>query len=343
VGAPLREHHAVAADRPAAAGAGAGRDGAAVHAVVEAATLAAGVLERHAREGSGRRAPLHDVVASVDDPVVDGTRFITVPDGTRLAWDEAGSGPAVLLVHGIGYTRRKWDPQHAPLLAAGFRVLRFDLRGFGESSLPEGPHTMDDFVADLGAFVEAAGLGSFHLVGHSLGGMIAQLYAVRNAERLRSLALVSTTSHNGRRATAFARLMVTFAEHGFDTVLHTPSLKAEADAILEEAFPEGVQLSMLRRGMEEPSLARANAWRACIDFSAKDELGTLGCPVMVAHGTGDLLIPWRAGELVHQAIPGSEWLVEGGAGHSLPKERAASFNAGLIDFLQRAKAGAAPR
>jgi 3-oxoadipate enol-lactonase len=280
-----------------------------------------------------------DRPASPDDAGAPPTRFVAAPDGTRLAWDETGAGPAVLLVHGIGYTRRKWDPQWAPLAGAGFRVLRFDLRGFGESSAPSGPHGMDDFVGDLEAFVDAAGLERFHLVGHSLGGMIGQRYAVRDPERIRSMALVSTTSHNGRRATAFARLMVTFAEHGFDAVWQTPALKADADAILADAFPGGVHLPMLRRGMEAPSLARADAWRACIEFSTKDAIGGLTCPVMVVHGTGDLLIPWRAGELVHQAIPGSEWHVEDGAGHSLPKERAASFNARLLDFLGRAEQG----
>jgi pimeloyl-ACP methyl ester carboxylesterase len=241
-----------------------------------------------------------------------------------------------LLVHGIGYTRKKWEPQFTALSDAGFHVLRFDLRGFGESETPPGRYVMDDFVGDLEAFVADRGLAHFHLVGHSLGGMIAQRFGVARPDRLRSLVLVSTTSHNGRRATAFARLMVQFAEHGFDKVIEDPALRSEAEATLAEAFPGGVPLAMLRRGMEQPNPARANAWRACVDFSTKDDLGRLGCPVLVAHGTNDAMIPFRAGELVHQAIPGSEWVVETGAGHALPSERAASFNPRLIDFLRRA-------
>jgi pimeloyl-ACP methyl ester carboxylesterase len=188
--------------------------------------------------------------------------------------------------------------------------------------------------------VKATALSVFHLVGHSLGGMIAQRYALENAERVKSLALISTTSHNGRRGTAFARLMVQFAEHGFDAVMNDPALRTRAEGTLREAFPGGVELSMLRPGMEEPNAARANAWRACIDFSTKDDLARLRCPALVAHGTADLLIPFRAGELVKDAIPGSAWHVEEGAGHSLPKQRAESFNGVLVDFLRRAEGAA---
>jgi len=260
--------------------------------------------------------------------------MLRVPDGTRLAWDSSGEGPVVLLVHGIGSSRRKWDPHVAPLVAAGYRVVRVDLRGFGDSETPPGKYAMDDFVNDVVAFVDGVGLESFHLVGHSLGGMIAQRFVIDRPSRVLSLSLVSTTSHNGRRASALARLMVTLAENGFDAVLADPRLRKEAEAIVREAFPQGMPLSMLRRGMETPNLARANAWRACVAFSVKDRLGEVRCPTLVAHGTADMLIPFRAGELVAAAIPGATWLVEEGAGHSLPQERPESFARALVDFLR---------
>jgi 3-oxoadipate enol-lactonase len=262
--------------------------------------------------------------------------MLKVPDGTQLAWDSAGAGPVVLLLHGIGSSRRKWEPQVAPLVAHGYRVVRVDLRGFGDSETPPGKYVMDDFVADIVAFVDGIGLEGFHLVGHSLGGMIAQRLVIHRPDNVLSVSLVSTTSHNGRRASALARLMVTLAENGFDAVLGDPRLRAEAEGIVREAFPEGTPLSMLRRGMETPSLAHANAWRACIDFSTKDRLGEIRCPALVAHGTADMLIPFGAGEAVARAIPQAKWLVEEGAGHSLPQERAESFTRALVEFLGQA-------
>jgi pimeloyl-ACP methyl ester carboxylesterase len=127
--------------------------------------------------------------------------------------------------------------------------------------------------------------------------------------------------------------MVLFAERGFDAVMSDEVVRKEAESVLAEAFGAAVPLSMLRRGLEEPSAARANAWRACIDFSAKDELSRIACPALVLHGTADTLIPFKAGELVAEAIRGARFVREEGAGHSLPKERAESFNRELIDFL----------
>jgi len=268
------------------------------------------------------------------------TRFFDVPDGTRLAWDETGDGPTVLFVHGIGYTRRKWEPQIEPVARAGYRVVRFDLRGFGESVTPDGKYVMDQFLDDLVRFGAGLGVDRLHLVGHSLGGMIAQRYALDHSTHVESLTLVSTTSHNGRRGSAFAKLMVLFAERGFDAVMADRAVRQEAESVLVEAFGAAVPLSMLRRGLEEPSLSRANAWRACIGFSAKDELSRIACPALVLHGTADTLIPFKAGQLVSEAIPGARFVSEEGAGHSLPKERADSFNRELIDFLAAASRAA---
>ncbi|HLK38186.1 MAG TPA: alpha/beta hydrolase, partial [Polyangiaceae bacterium] len=127
---------------------------------------------------------------------------------------------------------------------------------------------------------------------------------------------------------------VSLAEKGFDAVAGDERLRRQAEATLAEAFPGGVPLVMLRRGVEEPNLARANAWRACIDFSTKDRLGELRCPVLVTHGTADALIPFKAGELVARAIGGARWVPHEGAGHGLPHERPEAFHRALADLLK---------
>lgn len=264
------------------------------------------------------------------------THELVTSDGTHIAWDEIGDGPVVVLVHGLGSSRRRWKLARQALADAGFRALSYDLRGFGESSPAERPHGMSELSSDLECFVDHLELERFHLVGHSLGGMIAQRYAVLHPERVRSLVLASTTSHNGRRASAFAEAMVILSERGFDAALSDPTQRPELERVLGEAFPGGPPpLDMLRVGLEEPDPARANAWRACIGFSEKDALPRLTCPVLVTHGSADPLIPFRAGQLIHEAIPHSEWRPEDGAGHSLPTSRADSFNRALVDFLTR--------
>ncbi len=272
------------------------------------------------------------------------TEHVSGSGGVKLGWDVSGDGPQVLLVHGIGSKRSRWDQQVEALSAAGFRVFRFDLRGFGDSELPTKPYGLAEFVADLDAVVDAFELDDFHLVGHSLGGMLSLSYAVAHPNRLRSLVVASATSHNGRRARAFAQAMVTFAERGFDAVMNDAEARSQIDGVLREAFP-GIDppVEMLRVGVEKPNLARAGTWRACLEYSTKDELERIACPVLVMHGSADPLIPFRAGQMIHESILHSEWIEESGAGHSLPRERTPSFNEALLDFLQRVEAGSAKR
>ena len=262
---------------------------------------------------------------------------LALADGTRLAWDRTGDGPVVLLVHGIGSSRKTWDGIVPQLVAAGYGALRLDLRlAAGSPSSPGGAFGMDDYLRDLVSFVDAVGLQTFHLVGHSLGGMIAQRYALDHPARVRSLALASTTSHNGRRANAFAQLMVTLAEHGYDALEERPALREAAEATLREAFPAGVPpLSMLERGMERPNPSRANAWRACIEFSTKDRLSEVRVSVSGHPRDGRHAHPLSAP--VRLVRPGRSRGPRGwskkGAGHSLPKRRPSSFGHALTTHL----------
>jgi pimeloyl-ACP methyl ester carboxylesterase len=248
---------------------------------------------------------------------------IRAADGTRLAYDDEGSGAPVVLLHGLGSSRAKWTAVADALVAEGLRVVRLDLRGAGESETPERPYDVATLAADLAALADAVGLERFHLAGHSLGGMIAQRFAVDRPERVRSLVLLSTTSHNGRRATEFSRAMATIAERGFDAVERDPELRATVERILAEAFPAApLPVEMFKKGLEQPNRELAWAWGATAGFSVKDELATIRCPVLVAHGTADALIPFGAGRLLHEAIAGSTFLPIDGAGHSLASRHA---------------------
>ena len=270
------------------------------------------------------------------------SKRMPMPDGTDIAWEEAGSGPPVVLVHGLGSDRGRWDVQMPALLGGGFRVLRLDLRGFGESSSALEVYSLPEFLDDLERFVDGVALDTFHLVGHSLGGMVTLAYAIRHPERLRSLTAASTTSHNGRRASAFARVMVYFSEYGLDGALANKEIRPEIDLALQEAFPTMKEppLDMLRVGLAEPDPSRANAWRACDGFSIKDDVERIDCPMLITHGTADPLIPFRCGELLHQARPDAIWVPEEGAGHSITKSRAESFTKNLMDLLQRVESAA---
>ncbi len=108
-------------------------------------------------------------------------------------WDEDGDGRPVMLIHGVGADGTSWD-KIAPALAPDFRALRLDLRGHGRSGHIEGTLSLDDFVRDVVDVLEACAVPAAHLVGFSLGGMIAQGIALQHPDRVRRLVLLSAVA-----------------------------------------------------------------------------------------------------------------------------------------------------
>jgi pimeloyl-ACP methyl ester carboxylesterase len=233
----------------------------------------------------------------------------------------------VVLVHGLGHSARYWRRLAEALAKRGFEVVAPDLRGFGDAPLPLGPYAIEDLAADLDARVE----GRFHLVGHSMGGMVALAWALLRPERVRTLGLCSTSSHSGRRAAAFARAMAMLSTDGFDRTIADPVRKAEVERIVEGIAPYvGPVLELLRTLTLRPDPARALAWQAIATFSVKDRLGEIRCPTLVLHGDADPNIPFAAGQAIAAAVPGSTWVPVAGGGHDVPIDHADLFESRLL-------------
>ena len=271
-------------------------------------------------------------------------------DGLTLAVDRQGEGDPVVLVHGLGFSRKRWRGVADALSAAGYCAVSYDMRGFGDSQLPESGYSMDDLCADLASIADSLDLQRFHLVGHSLGGMYSQLYALANPHRVASLSLISTTSHSGERGSAFGAALSYLAKHGYDQAmanesfrtklemaivfLSDPSVRSQLDGTLSDALPSGDELlALIRRMTPEPNPARSHAWSCTVGFSTRERLHEVRCPTLVAHGSRDMIIPYVAGQLLHKGLDGSHWHSFEGAGHSLPMERGAEFQKTLVNFL----------
>ncbi len=118
-------------------------------------------------------------------------------NGLDLAYQIDGDGPETLvLVNGLADTKESWEAQ-IPAFGEHYRVISFDNRGIGESPTPPGPYTTAEMAADLAGLVDALDVGAFHLLGVSMGGMIAQEYAIAHADRLLSATFACTYSYPG--------------------------------------------------------------------------------------------------------------------------------------------------
>jgi pimeloyl-ACP methyl ester carboxylesterase len=248
----------------------------------------------------------------------------------RIAWEERGSGHPLLLIQGLGYARWSWEPVVAPL-AERYRVLFFDNRGIGESDKPAGPYTARQMADDAVQVLDEAGAGQAHVLGASLGGMVAQELAVLVPARVAKLVLCCT--HPG-------------VPHGFPMPEQTVKLFAESASLasdvalrrfVENALgadpPAGVADELYRRRLENP--LDPAGWQA----QAAAGIGFLGVEQPIGHetlivtGTADNVVDPRNSDVLAERIAGSRVERLEGRGHLFFWEEPQRFVRIVEEFL----------
>jgi pimeloyl-ACP methyl ester carboxylesterase len=261
---------------------------------------------------------------------------LTATNGdVRLAYDVRGEGDPLLLVQGLGYARWGWDPI-VDLLAERFTVVQFDNRGIGASDVPRGPYSAEVMAQDAAAVLDAAGLERAHVVGASLGGIVAQQLALEAPERVDRLVLACTTP--GTRGFAMpdrtVRLFVELPRLAPQEGLRRAIENALADETVERR-PELVDDLLARRLADPPDLA---GWRgqaaAGMSFDVLDRLGEIHAPTLVVHGTADNVVDYRNGELLAERIPGARLETFAGTGHLFFWEEPERFAQIVSSFLR---------
>ncbi|HVW88943.1 MAG TPA: alpha/beta fold hydrolase [Gaiellaceae bacterium] len=248
----------------------------------------------------------------------------------KIAWEEKGSGAPLLLIQGLGYARWSWEPVVGPL-AERYRVLFFDNRGVGESDVPPGPYTARQMAGDALQVLDEAGVERAHVLGASLGGMIAQELAAAAPERVEKLVLCCT--HPG-------------LAHGFPMPEVTVRLFAEAAALApEEALrrfvenalgtspPAGLADELMRRRLEHPQDPAGWQAQAAAGTTFEGVEAPIAAPTLVVSGTADNVVdPRNAGVLVAR-IPGARLAMLEGRGHMFFWEDAGAFVRIVEEFL----------
>jgi len=259
--------------------------------------------------------------------------------GVAIAYEERGRDPAeaetVVLCEGLGYGRWMWNWQ-ADALAESYHVVLWDNRGTGDSDVPEGPYTIGRMAGDLEAVLDDAGVDAAHVVGASMGGMVAQRYAL-TYDRARSLTLLCT-SPGGPDAvptpeSTLARMFSVPDDADEREAIRYKMAPAVSDGFIEDN-PELIERIVdWRLDSDAPPSAREAQAAAVQAFDASDELDALDGPALVAHGTDDRVLPVENGELLAEAIPGADAeFVEGGS-HLFFIEEAERVNDLLVEFL----------
>ncbi len=243
-----------------------------------------------------------------------------------------GDGPPLVFLHGIGGDGESFRAQLAHF-GGRFRTFAWNMPGYGGSEASE-PFTFPGLAAALGRFLDARGATSAHLVGHSIGGMIAQEFAAASPERVASMTLVATSPAFGRPEGDFQRRFLADRLGPLDAGRSMAELAPEIVASLvgTDPDPEGLELAVACMS-RVPEAAYRAAVSCLVTFDRRDALAGHRMPVLVVAGEKDRNAPPGMMRRMAQRIPTALFVEVEGAGHLLPLERPRDFNRILETFL----------
>ena len=258
-------------------------------------------------------------------------------NGIDLHYVEAGTGDPLLLIMGFGGDHQAWAFQ-TPVFAQKHRVIAFDNRGAGQSDAPDEPYSIRAMADDAAGLLDHLGIARAHVLGVSMGGMIAQELALAHPRRVRSLQLHCTMA----RPDAYMHALI----EAWRTVRRKTSLEEWMRIIALWLFspktwaerPEFVE-TVIQTALANPYpftltgfLRQGDAIRS---HDTLERLGTLTLPTLVSVADDDILVPPRFSRQLARAVPGAALKTLDGAGHCYFWERPEAFNAMCLEFLAK--------
>jgi 2-succinyl-6-hydroxy-2,4-cyclohexadiene-1-carboxylate synthase len=263
-------------------------------------------------------------------------------NGIEIHYRERGEGYPVFLIHGYTGNLRNWAFQ-VPVLSREFRMVSMDHRGHGHSDKPTQPedYSLELMAEDAYGLLEHLGIRECYVVGHSMGGVVAQLLALNHPEPVRALVLVDTAAEvpDGFRPQERAPLLDIAREQGMEAVFEE---QLRANPMAEQLRAQPVLLEVWRQQFLMTSReAYLYVARGMVEGQPiLDKLESIEVPTLVVCGENDdpFMGPCRR---IHERIPGSEFVIIPGAGHTPQIEKPADFNHALTGFLSRVHQGVA--
>jgi 3-oxoadipate enol-lactonase len=265
--------------------------------------------------------------------------YVRSTDGVRLHYRETGrrSGPAVLMIQGLGADKHLWDLQRIAL-APWYRTIALDNRGAGRSDKPYGAYSMEQMADDAAAVLDDAGVESAHVVGASMGGVICQIMALRHPERVRSLILACTACrHHAWRKELLAEWAETAQTVGMGAMTAGAARWVIGPRSFRRLAPAIGWMGPLALSRPAHAFAGQVAGILSIDDGLADQLGEITAPTLVIVGNQDILTPRGDSEEIAEAIPTAELVVISGAAHGFMIEHCTTFNRIMLEFLGRAE------
>jgi pimeloyl-ACP methyl ester carboxylesterase len=261
--------------------------------------------------------------------------LIDLPTGVRLNYlDINPEGRAtVLLLHGLGVNGASWALQFQALSEAGYRSIAPDARGFGQTRCMGGGITVARLAEDMAALLEALHLVPAHVVGISMGGVLALQLALTRAQMIEKLVLVNTFARlRPERPSVWAYFALRML------MVHTLGLEAQARAVARRVLPREDQAEMREIMIQTVRQADPRAYRATMRalalFDVQDRLREIRLPTLLVTGADDNTVPPPLQRRLLLGILGAQQVIIPKAGHAVTADQPEAFNRVLLDFLE---------
>lgn len=234
-----------------------------------------------------------------------------------------GSGEPLLLVMGVGGHHLMWSQAFLDALAVDFDVVAFDHRGIGTSARADTAYSIDDLAADALAVLDHLGWADAHVLGISMGGTVAQTLTLRAPDRVRTLILGCTWPGPLPEQGAWGESVLDLATAASSDAIVAARLMFEANVSREFATRPGAfeEFARVAGSVKVPGPVILSQMRAATGHDLLDELGRIGCPTLVLHGTADRVIRVEGGHTLARLIDKSRLELLEGAGHLFFWER----------------------
>src|ERR1700731_853552 len=251
--------------------------------------------------------------------------------GAKLYWEEQRSAEPLLLIMGLSYPSYMWH-RSRPVLAARHRTVALDNRGVGQSDVPPGIYSMALMASDAAAVLHAAGVQSAHVFGVSMGGMIAQEFALQYPDRVRSLILGCTAAGGPHAVQAESAALQTLMRRDL-----TPEESKEAiiPFIYDAATPrERIDEDMAIRMKWFPTpQGYAGQLQGILGWEAYSRIAQITTPTLVIRGETDRLIPPANSQLIAERIPGAKLVLIPHASHIFETDQPGVAHHAILEFL----------
>jgi 3-oxoadipate enol-lactonase len=256
----------------------------------------------------------------------------TANQGAKIYWDESGDGEPLLLIMGLGYPSCAWYRTRL-VLEKRYRTIVFDNRGVGRSEMPAGPYPIALMASDAAAVLDAAGVDSSHIFGTSMGGMIAQEFALQYPQRVRSLILGCTAPGGPCAVRAEPAAMQMLMARG--NMTREQAARAAQPFIYHPSTPQNLIEEDLE--IRWPWLPHPDAYMAQLQgilaWEAYSRLSQINVPTLVIHGESDRLVPAGNGKLIAETIPGAKLVILSNASHIFTTDQPEAAHRAIQNFL----------